>query len=233
MLLAASESIGYNSSATAAQLLIHFAMAFHLSRSATPAAAMSRPIRNLSLLGLLLSLAGPLAGVGQASGTAAPEGAAPAPQATAPAVAPQPAAASATAISSSRQIVLELGRRTISLIEGDKVVRSWPVAIGDPQTPTPTGTFQVLNKVTNPQYQSTRTGRTNPTIGPNGPLGDRWLGFHTRGADQFGIHGTPPAWEWTVTSRAAVSHGCVRMLTPHVRELFDRVEVGTPVIVRR
>jgi lipoprotein-anchoring transpeptidase ErfK/SrfK len=36
-----------------------------------------------------------------------------------------------------------------------------------------------------------------------------------------------------VTSRAAVTHGCVRMLTPHVRQLFEKVQVGTPVIVRR
>ena len=142
-------------------------------------------------------------------------------------------AVTTTSLASTRQIVLELGKRTISLLEGGKVLKSWPVAIGDPSTPTPTGSFSVRNKVMNPQYQSTNSGRTNPTIGPNGPLGDRWIGFHTRGPNQFGIHGTPPAWEWTVTSRAAVSHGCVRMLTPHVRYLFDQVDVGTPVIVKR
>lgn len=142
---------------------------------------------------------------------------------------PAPATASLT---TNRQIVLELGKRTISLLEGDKVLGSWPVAIGDPSTPTPTGSFSVRNKVINPQYQSTRTGKNNPTIGPNGPLGDRWIGFHTSGPNQFGIHGTPPAWEWTVKGREAVSHGCVRMLTPHVRFLFDQVDVGTPVVVR-
>jgi lipoprotein-anchoring transpeptidase ErfK/SrfK len=36
-----------------------------------------------------------------------------------------------------------------------------------------------------------------------------------------------------VTSRAAVTNGCVRMLHEHVRSLFDQVEVGTPVIVQR
>jgi lipoprotein-anchoring transpeptidase ErfK/SrfK len=142
-------------------------------------------------------------------------------------------AATTTSLASTRQIVLELGRRTISLLEGDKVLGSWPVAIGDPATPTPTGTFSVRNKVINPQYQSTKSGKNNPTIGPNGPLGDRWIGFHTNGDNQFGIHGTPPAWEWTVKQREAVSHGCVRMLTPHVRYLFERVDVGTPVIVKR
>lgn len=148
---------------------------------------------------------------------------------------PQPISqpAATTSLASTRQIVLELGKRTISLREGDRVIGSWPVAIGDPSTPTPTGSFSVRNKVINPQYQSTKSGKNNPTIGPNGPLGDRWIGFHTSGPNQFGIHGTPPAWEWTVKQREAVSHGCVRMLTPHVRYLFEQVDVGTPVIVKR
>lgn len=154
--------------------------------------------------------------------TAAP--ASPAPDAPAP---------TTTSLASTRQIVLELGRRTISLLEGDKVLGSWPVAIGDPSTPTPTGTFSVENKVVNPQYASTRSGKVNPKIGAQGPLGDRWIGFKRSGPNQYGIHGTPDAWAWTVTSRAAVSNGCVRMLTPHVRQLFDQVEVGTPVIVKR
>lgn len=136
-------------------------------------------------------------------------------------------------ITSTRQIILELGRRTISLVEDGQVKGSWPVAIGDPSTPTPTGSFTVQNMVVNPQYQSTKSGKVNPTTGPNGPLGDRWIGFLQQGPNQYGIHGTPPAWSWTVTGRTAVTNGCVRMLTPHVRQLFSQVDVGTPVLVRR
>jgi lipoprotein-anchoring transpeptidase ErfK/SrfK len=139
---------------------------------------------------------------------------------------------STAALTSTREILLELGKRQISLLDNGKILGSWPVAVGDPATPTPTGRFKVRNKVINPQYQSTKSGKNNPTVGPQGPLGDRWIGFHTTARDQFGIHGTPTAWAWTVNSRAAVSHGCVRMLTPHVRQLFDQVEVGTPVVVK-
>jgi lipoprotein-anchoring transpeptidase ErfK/SrfK len=131
------------------------------------------------------------------------------------------------------QIILELGRRRLSLVDHGKVMGSWPVAIGDPATPTPTGSFRVLNKVVNPQYQSTKSGKINATVGPNGPLGDRWIGFHSQGPNQFGIHGTPALWAWSVRQGAAVTHGCVRMLGDHVRALFDRVSVGTPVIVRQ
>jgi lipoprotein-anchoring transpeptidase ErfK/SrfK len=144
-----------------------------------------------------------------------------------------PAATATAAITSNREIVLELGKRTISLIEGGKVLGKWPVAIGDPGTPTPTGRYSIRNKVVNPQYQSTKSGKNNPTIGPNGPLGDRWIGFHTTARDQFGIHGTPPAWAWAVHQGSAVTQGCVRMLGPHVRALFEQVDVGTPVVVKR
>jgi lipoprotein-anchoring transpeptidase ErfK/SrfK len=153
-----------------------------------------------------------------APGVAAPEPAVPAP-------------AKAT-VTSTREIVLELGKRTISLRDNGKVLGSWPVAIGDARTPTPKGRFLVETKVVNPQYQSTASGKINPTKGPNGPLGDRWIGFKRSGPNQYGIHGTPSAWAWTVTSRSAVTNGCVRMLTPHVRALFDQVEVGTPVVVK-
>lgn len=208
-----------------------------------------RPLTGLRIPGLLLPLALPLLALDAAVAaerrplpplpaisTAAPASAASPARAAAPSAQPAtpgaPAPATA-AVTSNRQILLELGRRTISLLEDGKVLASWPVAIGDSATPTPTGTFTVRNKVVNPQYESTKSGKVNPTIGAQGPLGDRWIGFHATDKDQFGIHGTPSAWAWTVTSRAAVTHGCVRMLTPHVRQLFDKVQVGTPVIVRR
>jgi len=131
-----------------------------------------------------------------------------------------------------REVLLELGKRQISLIEGNQVVGRWPVAIGDPSTPTPVGRFTIENMVVNPVYQSTSSGKINNAVGPQAPLGDRWIGFKQSGINQYGIHGTPDAWAWTVTSRAAVSNGCVRMLTPHVRELFSKVELGTPVIIK-
>jgi lipoprotein-anchoring transpeptidase ErfK/SrfK len=158
--------------------------------------------------------------------------AAPAPRQPAIPVVPPAATTAAAVATSNRKIVLELGKRTISLWEGSKVLGKWPVAIGDSATPTPKGLFSIRNKVTNPQYQSTKTGKNNPTIGANGPLGDRWIGFHATSKDQFGIHGTPPAWAWAVHQGAAVTQGCVRMLGPHVRALFDQVDVGTPVEVK-
>jgi lipoprotein-anchoring transpeptidase ErfK/SrfK len=182
------------------------------------------------LLVLLLTTGGGAALASRTPPIEAPVQAPANPAVTAPIPAtPSPATATVT---STREIVLELGKRTISLRDNGKVLGSWPVAIGDSENPTPTGRFKVRNKVVNPQYQSTKSGKNNPTVGPNGPLGDRWIGFHATTKDQFGIHGTPTAWAWAVNQRAAVTHGCVRMLTPHVRMLFDQVDVGTPVVVK-
>lgn len=151
-----------------------------------------------------------------------------APGAPAPAARPAPAVAATT---STQVILLNLGRREISLQRDGKVVGSWPVVIGAPGTPTPTGTFKVTTKVINPKYQSTTSGRINHTTGAASPLGVRWIGFHTTGKDDYGIHGTP--WPWWVDARAAVSQGCVRMKNEHVRLLFDQVDIGTPVVIKR
>lgn len=179
-----------------------------------------RPLQQMALGLALAALAGP--------GSANPL----APTSSAAGSQPVPNPVTA-AVTSTREIVLELGKRQISLRDNGRVLHTWPVAIGDPSTPTPTGRFMVENKVVNPKYQSTRSGKINSSVGPQAPLGDRWIGFKQSGPNQYGIHGTPDAWAWTVTSRAAVSNGCVRMLTPHVRQLFDLVDVGTPVIVQR
>lgn len=129
------------------------------------------------------------------------------------------------------RIELDLRTRRISVIRNGERLGPWPVAIGDPKTPTPAGVFQVENKRVNPQYQSTKSGKVNPVTGPASPLGHRWIGFLQHGPNQFGIHGTP--WPHWVKIRAAVSNGCVRMLNAHVQQLYDLVDVGTPVVITR
>jgi lipoprotein-anchoring transpeptidase ErfK/SrfK len=59
--------------------------------------------------------------------------------------------------------------------------------------------------------------------GPDNPLKARWMGF-LGGA---GIHGTDDVG----SLGGAASHGCVRMSIPDVIELYERVDVGTPVYI--
>ena len=127
------------------------------------------------------------------------------------------------------RIHLDLRQRRISVIRDGQPLGYWPVAIGDPSTPTPTGLYQVESKLENPQYQRTKSGKVHPVTGPASPLGHRWIGFLQQGPNQFGIHGTP--WPHWVKIRAAVSNGCVRMLNADVQKLYELVEVGTPLVI--
>ena len=64
--------------------------------------------------------------------------------------------------------------------------------------------------------------------GPKNPLGARALYLFQGGADTFfRIHGT------TVPRSigTSVSNGCIRMINEHVTHLYDRVTLGTKVIV--
>lgn len=123
-------------------------------------------------------------------------------------------------------LVLRLSERRVYLYRGDRLEASYPVAVGKEGWETPTGNFEVIQLQVNPVWQSPWTGEVS-TIGPNSPLGVRWIGFWTDGNDSIGFHGTP-----TVESIGqAASHGCVRMYNEDVVALFDQVEIGTPVVV--
>ena len=128
------------------------------------------------------------------------------------------------------RILLDLQRREISVVLDGRMRGSWPVAIGDPKTPTPQGEFSILTKKIDPIYVSKKSGQRKELSGPTSPIGDRYLAFHRNGRGEFGIHGTP--WPHWVKTRAAVSLGCVRMLNVHVRQLFDLVDVWTTLEIR-
>lgn len=64
--------------------------------------------------------------------------------------------------------------------------------------------------------------------GPQNPLGSRALYLFRDGRDTlYRIHGTTEPW----TIGKAVSNGCVRMINEHVEDLYERVSIGTTVIV--
>jgi len=118
-----------------------------------------------------------------------------------------------------QRIVVSIPDRKLTLLEGERIVKTYDVAVGKISTPTPEGEFQIINHIQNPTYYG-----TGVVIGPgNGnPLGTRWMGLNAKG---YGIHGT------NVPSSIgkAASHGCIRMRQQDLEELFDLVNVGTTV----
>ena len=70
------------------------------------------------------------------------------------------------------RIVLDLSKRQIALMRGEQQLGAWPVAIGDPKTPTPKGEFAILNKKVNPIYVTHKSGQRRELRGPSSSIGD-------------------------------------------------------------
>ena len=120
--------------------------------------------------------------------------------------------------------------RTIRVFKGGEVVKTYKAAVGDPGHPTPTGQFSVQSMQKNPtwnvpnsEWAGDLAGKTIPGGDPDNPLVARWIGFN----GSVGFHGTKEAG----SLGQAASHGCVRMDPADVKDLFERVQVGTTVYV--
>lgn len=126
-------------------------------------------------------------------------------------------------------IVIHRGSNRLYLYNGVRLVRTFPVATGQPIYPTPLGHFQIVVKQLNPWwYPPTQDawarGLKPVPPGPGNPLGTRWMGLSAPGV---GIHGTSEPW----SIGHSESHGCIRMQVPSAEWLYQRVQVGTPVFI--
>jgi len=124
------------------------------------------------------------------------------------------------------RLVLRLRERRVYVYRKNELQTSFPVAVGKEGWETPTGNFKVMQMIIDPSWEHPWTGEVVPP-GPDNPLGSRWIGFWTDGKNVIGFHGTPNP---ESIGRPA-SHGCVRMYDKDAQALFEKVEVGTPVIV--
>jgi len=147
-------------------------------------------------------------------------------------MAPKPEAAPA---SKEPYLLLRLNERRLYVMQNEtkQPPEGYPVAIGRPQWPTPTGRFQVNELVENPDFLAfdfnNPSGRDKGRVPPgiNNPLGLRWIGFAYAHGWQVGFHGTAK----TSVLGQAVSHGCVRMSNPDIVKVYSQVKLGTPVVV--
>jgi lipoprotein-anchoring transpeptidase ErfK/SrfK len=126
-------------------------------------------------------------------------------------------------------ITVDRSRFKLRLYEHLRLTRTYTVAVGQVGYDTPTGLYRIQNKAVNPTWSvpfSDWTGSLAGAVippGPANPLKARWLGIY--GA--VGIHGT----DQSSSLGTAASHGCIRMAVPDVIDLYDRVDVGTPVYI--
>lgn len=105
------------------------------------------------------------------------------------------------------RIVVDTGTLTLTVLLDGQPFKSFPVAIGKRETPSPVGSWTVVNK-----------GRWE------GGFGTRWLGLNVP-YGLYGIHGTNKPW----SIGRMESHGCIRMYNRDVEVLYSWVKTGTPV----
>jgi lipoprotein-anchoring transpeptidase ErfK/SrfK len=122
---------------------------------------------------------------------------------------------------------ISLHNRRVTLYQGKSQIKSYPIAVGRQGWDSPIGNFRVRTMLKNPTWINPFTGKAIPGGDPENPLGKYWIGFWTNGKNWVGFHGTPNP----DSVGKAASHGCIRMYNNDVKELFDRISLGTPVTV--
>jgi lipoprotein-anchoring transpeptidase ErfK/SrfK len=126
-------------------------------------------------------------------------------------------------------LTLDRSTFTLRLWEHLKLAKTYTVAVGMEGLETPEGGYEIEEKEENPTWHvpesswaGSLAGQDIPP-GPSNPIKARWMAIY----EGAGIHGT----EETESLGSAASHGCVRMAISDVEELYDRVEVGTPIYI--
>jgi lipoprotein-anchoring transpeptidase ErfK/SrfK len=133
-------------------------------------------------------------------------------------------------------IVISTEERFLYLVEANGQARRYGVGVGK-EGFSWSGTQKISRKSEWPEWippeemkirVKAKEGRILPDRmagGPDNPLGARAMYL---GSSLYRIHGTNQPW----TIGHAVSSGCIRMRNEDVVDLYERVKVGTRVIVR-
>ena len=131
-------------------------------------------------------------------------------------------------------IVIDTNNRFLYLVTGNGEARRYGVGVGKPGFEW-AGAHKVTRKAewpswTPPQEMISREASKGHYLparmdgGPENPLGARAMYL---GSTLYRIHGTNAPW----TIGYAVSSGCIRMRNEDVVDLYERVKLGTKVIV--
>ena len=129
-------------------------------------------------------------------------------------------------------IVIQSGERSLYLITGKDQARKYPVGVGRSGKQW-FGTTRIASKHIKPAWKPpvSLRGKRSPDFyieggSPQNPMGAAAL---TLSGGQYAIHGTNAPG----SVGGFVSYGCIRMLNADITDLYQRVSVGTPVVVTR
>ncbi len=138
--------------------------------------------------------------------------------------APAPSAPGAPVANGGQKVVISISRQHLWAYSGDKVVFSFVASTGLSSSPTAPGSYRVLDKIPN-AYASTWNLQM-----------PYWLGIYYVGRIENGIHALPILSSgqtlWAGLLGRPASFGCVILDTASAKQLYDWIQVGTPVIIQ-
>lgn len=119
------------------------------------------------------------------------------------------------------RLEVSLEEKKLYVYQADSVLRTYTVAVGKPQHPTPTGAFRVGRIIWNPRWvppqaEWARNKRPREPGDPRNPMGRVKMFFVQ---PDYYIHGTNDE----QSLGTAASHGCIRMSNEDVIELAQLV----------
>jgi lipoprotein-anchoring transpeptidase ErfK/SrfK len=130
-------------------------------------------------------------------------------------------------------IVVKTNERRLYLILDDGHAVRYPVGVGKSGKQW-AGTTQISGKYRNPAWSPpAEVKRDKPQLpdviaggSPHNPMG---VAAMTLAGGEYAIHGT----NVPGSVGGFVSYGCIRMLNPDITDLYERVSIGTTVVVTR
>ncbi len=134
----------------------------------------------------------------------------------------------------NRVLNVDTENRMLDLIDGDKLLASFPITPGSTKLPAPKGIWKILGICELPNFRWDEAMLEHGVrskdfymipMGPRNPVGVMWMGLNKPG---IGIHGTNSPWNIGRTG----SHGCIRLANWDVIRLSSMVTEGMKVIIR-
>src|SRR5882757_9657000 len=130
-------------------------------------------------------------------------------------------------------IVIKTNERRLYLVLDPGHAMRYPVGVGKSGKQW-AGTTRIDGKYRNPAWSPPREVKHDkpsmPDVIPGGsPRNPMGVAAMTLSGGEYAIHGT----NMPGSVGGFVSYGCVRMLNADISDLFQRVSVGTPVVVTR
>ncbi len=131
-------------------------------------------------------------------------------------------------------VIVNTPERRLYLVMANGKARRYGIGVGKPGFEW-AGTHKVTRKAEWPSWRppsemiarEKAKGRIIPPFmagGPDNPLGSRAMYL---GSTLYRIHGSNQPW----SIGKAVSSGCIRMRNPDAVDLYERVKIGTKVVV--